>query len=144
MCGIAGIAVQNGRTRPEDRECVVRMTDLERHRGPDAEGIGVYDSAVLGHRRLSILDLSEAGMQPMTNETGSVWVICNGEIYNYPELRRELLREGHRFSSSSDTEVILHGYEQWGMRGLLPRLRGMFAFALYDARQAPTEEPFLF
>src|SRR5712691_9475639 len=144
MCGIAGIAVYTGLAGPEDRAGVVRMMELERHRGPDAEGITAHDAAVLGHRRLAILDLSDAGKQPMTNETGTVWVVFNGEIYNYPELRCELLLAGHHFASSSDTEVIVHGYEQWGMQGLLPRLRGMFAFALYDAGQVKTAAAFLF
>jgi asparagine synthase (glutamine-hydrolysing) len=120
------------------------MMDLVRHRGPDAEGIAVCASAVLGHRRLAILDLSEAARQPMTNETGSVTVVFNGEIYNCRELQRELRNAGHQFISSSDTEVIVHGYEQWGMKALLGRLRGMFAFALHDAEQVETGGAFFF
>jgi asparagine synthase (glutamine-hydrolysing) len=89
---------------------------------------------VLGHRRLSIIDLSPTGHQPMSNEDGTVWVTYNGEIYNYPELARELPQ--HRFQSHSDTEVLIHGYEEWGIAGLLERLRGMFAFAIYDSRSA--------
>src|ERR1700680_4307859 len=99
MCGIAGIAVQNGTAGPEDREGVVRMMELGPHRRPDAQGITAHDAAVLGHRRLAILDLSDAGKQPMTNETGTVWVVFNGEIYNYPELRCEILLAGPHLSS---------------------------------------------
>ena len=110
------------------------MTAAQVHRGPDAEGRYQGPRIVLDHRRLSILDLSEAGRQPMTNEDGSVHVVYNGEIYNYLELRDELLAAGHIFRSKSDTEVLAHGYEQWGIEGLLKRLRGMFAFAVYDSR----------
>jgi asparagine synthase (glutamine-hydrolysing) len=130
MCGIAGVFRQNGSASDADTDGVIRMTEAQRHRGPDGEGIFYDRFAVLGHRRLSILDLSEAGLQPMANEDGSIRVVCNGEIYNYPDLRREL--RSHRFRSNSDTEVIVHGYEEWGLKGLLQRLRGMFAFALYD------------
>jgi asparagine synthase (glutamine-hydrolysing) len=111
------------------------MGDAQRHRGPDAEGRYCGERVVLGHRRLSILDLSDAGRQPMSNEDGSVWVVFNGEIYNYAELREELLNSGHTFRSASDTEVLIHGYEQWGIERLLAKLRGMFAFGLYDTRR---------
>ena len=110
------------------------MTAAQLHRGPDAGGCWQSERAVLGHRRLSILDLSEAGRQPMSNEDGSVHIVYNGEIYNYVDLRRDLLAAGHVFRCNSDTEVLLHGYEQWGIEGLLRKLRGMFAFGLYDHR----------
>ncbi len=131
MCGISGLVRRNG-LGPDDVLAVERMTAAQVHRGPD--GVGFYRSrcTVLGHRRLKIIDISEAGRQPMSNEDGSVWVTYNGEIYNHPELRRELQLFGHRFRSLTDTEVILHGYEQWGIDGLLERLRGMFAFGLWD------------
>jgi asparagine synthase (glutamine-hydrolysing) len=111
------------------------MTAAQAHRGPDASGLHAATHAVLGHRRLSILDLSPAGHQPMSNEDGTIWVTYNGEIYNQRELRRELVRAGHDFGSTTDTEVLVHGYEQWGIEGLLARLRGMFAFGLYDPRR---------
>ena len=116
-----------------DTDAVQRMTAAQFNRGPD--GCGLYHDSVvaLGHRRLSIIDTSEAGKQPMSNETGTVWVTYNGEIYNYKEARGELASAGHVFASQSDTEVLVHGYEEWGIEGLLRRLRGMFAFAIYDA-----------
>jgi len=121
------------------------MLALQRKRGPDGEGVYCDGPVVLGHLRLSIIDLSEAGAQPMSNETGDVWVTFNGEIYNYRELR-DSLKSRHCFRSASDTEVLIHGYEEWGADGLLRRLRGMFAFAIYDARACAREgsEPFLF
>ena len=100
------------------------------HRGPDGEGSFTDDSVALGHRRLSIIDL-EGGKQPMYNEDGSMVIVFNGEIYNYQALREELIAAGHTFASHSDTEVLLHGYEQWG-KEMLGRLRGMFAFAIWD------------
>jgi asparagine synthase (glutamine-hydrolysing) len=133
MCGIAGMIQMTGSIGRDGIEAVERMNVAQRHRGPDDSGLFHDGFAVLGHRRLSIIDVSAAGRQPMENETGSVQVIYNGEIYNYRELRSQLCSAGHQFRSQSDTEVILHGYEQWGEDGLLPRLRGMFAFALYDA-----------
>jgi asparagine synthase (glutamine-hydrolysing) len=133
MCGIAGL-YRTSDVREEDRSAVKLMTAAEFHRGPDAEGFYQDNHVVLGHRRLSILDLSDNGRQPMCNEDGSIWVVFNGEIYNYLELRKELLASGHGFRSNSDTEVLLHGYEQWGIERLLSKLRGMFAFGLYDTR----------
>ncbi len=117
-----------------DIAAVERMCLAQTHRGPD--GCGLYHDArvALGHRRLSIIDLSLAGKQPMSNEDGSLWVTFNGEIYNHRELRSELASLGHHFSSNSDTEVLVHGLEQWGIDDLLLRLRGMFAFALYDTK----------
>jgi asparagine synthase (glutamine-hydrolysing) len=134
MCGIAGIFKPAGSITPEDVLTVTRMTELQTHRGPDDCGAWRDDCIALGHNRLSIIDLSPAGHQPMSNEDGSVQVIYNGEIYNYAELHAELKANGHRFRSNSDTEVLVHGYEQWGAEGLLSRLRGMYALALYDGR----------
>ena len=104
------------------------------HRGPDQDGFYCSDQVSLGHRRLSIIDLSENGRQPMFNEDGSVVVVFNGEIYNFAELREELEQKGHVFTSRSDTEVILHGYEEWGVQSI-DRLRGMFGYALYDLKR---------
>src|SRR4029453_8333189 len=101
-----------------------------RHRGPDAEGMHVAEGVGLGHRRLSIIDLA-TGDQPLGNEDGTVWTVFNGEIYNFADVRRDLESHGHRFRTSSDTEVLVHGYEQWGA-ALVERLRGMFAFAVWD------------
>ncbi|MEE8113001.1 MAG: hypothetical protein V3T23_01465, partial [Nitrososphaerales archaeon] len=105
--------------------------------GPDDEGqriLRLGDLSIgLGHKRLSIIDLSSAARQPMTNEDGSIWLVFNGEIYNFKELRRELEQKGHRFKSNSDSEVIVHLYEEKGTR-CLERLKGMFAFALWDGR----------
>jgi asparagine synthase (glutamine-hydrolysing) len=118
---------------PDDLPAVERMTAAQIHRGPAARGVHSHRRAVLGHRRLSIIDLSASANQPMCNEDGSVWITFNGEIYNFPELRSQLIARGHRFRSQSDTEVILHGYEEWGIEQLLEKLRGMFAFGLYDS-----------
>ena len=129
MCGICGTA---GFT---DKSLLQQMTGIISHRGPDDAGIYVASDAQvgLGNRRLSIIDLSPAGHMPMSNEDGSIWITQNGEIYNFRELRQELEQCGHAFRSHSDTEVLIHGYEQWGL-DLLPRLNGMFAFALLDRR----------
>lgn len=136
MCGIAGWTSLT--TPPEAPPSAACLAMLERlaHRGPDGSSYWQDERTWLGHRRLSIIDLSSAGTQPMANETGEIRTVFNGEIYNYRELAAELKASGHYFSSSTDTEVLLHGYEQWGMDGLLHRLRGMFAFALYDQRAA--------
>jgi asparagine synthase (glutamine-hydrolysing) len=134
MCGIAGIVRLDGPILPQDEAMVSGMLAAQRHRGPDAHGCHRDGPVLLGHRRLAIIDLSPAGRQPMTNEDGTVWVAYNGEIYNYRELRLQLAAAGHVFHSCSDTEVILHGYEQWGVEEMLQRLRGMFAIALYDQR----------
>jgi asparagine synthase (glutamine-hydrolysing) len=129
MCGIAG-KFNFDRNRPIDRQRLTAMTSAIAHRGPDADGFHVGDGIGLGHRRLSIIDLS-TGDQPLTNEDRTIWVIFNGEIYNFAEVRAELEAHGHRFRTHSDTEVIVHGYEQWGDRAV-DRFRGMFAFALWD------------
>lgn len=124
MCGICGFTYR-------DETLIKRMTDSLRHRGPDDDGVYVGDNISLGHRRLSILDLSEAGHQPMSNEDKTLRVVHNGEIYNFKEIRKELEQKGYKFKSNSDTEVILHAYAEWG-RECLERFRGMFAFALWD------------
>jgi len=129
MCGIAGFVDTDRNTRP-DLNLVHRMCEVIRHRGPDDEGIHVEPGAGLGMRRLSIIDLA-GGRQPIHNETETVWVVFNGEIYNYQELRDELEGYGHRFSTASDTETIVHAYEQWGEEAF-ERLRGMFGIALWD------------
>jgi len=129
MCGIAGF-VDSDRSARADVDLVHRMCEVIRHRGPDDEGIRVEPGVGLGMRRLSIIDLA-GGHQPIHNETESVWVVFNGEIYNYQELRDELEGHGHRFYTSSDTETIVHAYEQWG-EDAFARLRGMFGIALWD------------
>jgi len=131
MCGIAGFLTRPGE-RP-DRDLAVRMCDRLAHRGPDAAGYYFEGPAALGHRRLSIIDLS-GGDQPLGNEDGSLQVVFNGEIYNYQELRQELEDKGHRFSTRSDTETLVHLYEEEGER-MPERLNGMFAFAIWDARR---------
>jgi asparagine synthase (glutamine-hydrolysing) len=110
------------------------MAETMAHRGPDQDGFYLSDEWSLGHRRLSIIDLSEQGRQPMTNEDGSLWVVFNGEIFNFAEIRAELEAKGHQFRSHSDTEVILHGYEEYG-EDIVHRFRGMFAFGLWDQRR---------
>jgi asparagine synthase (glutamine-hydrolysing) len=134
MCGIAGIIRLLGPTTAEDVSAVQRMTAAQAHRGPNDSGFYHDSRVVFGHRRLSIIDVTAAGHQPLSNEDETVWVVYNGEIYNYRELQAELKMRGHSLRSNSDTEVLVHGYEEWGVDGLLSRLRGMFAFALYDVR----------
>jgi asparagine synthase (glutamine-hydrolysing) len=129
MCGIAGVAAEVA--LPKHVDIVTRMCDSLRHRGPDDRGLYTGRSCVLGHTRLSIIDVS-GGHQPLSNEDGTIWVVFNGEIYNYVELRQELMLRGHEFAASTDTEVIVHLYEDLGIK-LVERLNGMFAFALYDA-----------
>lgn len=134
MCGIAGKLFLDGQQTVEP-DLIQKMMDVVAHRGPDGQGQYVDGPVGLGHRRLSIIDLSPAGKQPMSNEDGSVWVTYNGEIYNFHELSEELVARGHVFRSKSDTEVLVHGFEEWGMEGLLSRIRGMFAFAIWDERK---------
>ena len=130
MCGIAGYLLRNGGAR----EDVVRsMCAQIRHRGPDDEGVLIDGGCGIGMRRLSIIDLS-TGHQPVSNEDESVWVVFNGEIYNYQELRADLIRRGHRFATNSDTETLVHLYEEKGAEGLAS-LRGMFAFCIWDSRK---------
>lgn len=131
MCGICGKIDFTGKA--VDGGLIRSMAAALAHRGPDDEGVYLDRNAGLGHRRLSIIDLSPAGHQPMTNEDGTIWIVLNGEIYNFPELRDELLRKGHVFRSHSDTEAVIHLYEEEGVE-CVRRLRGMFAFAIWDAR----------
>jgi asparagine synthase (glutamine-hydrolysing) len=130
MCGICGVA---GGEPAAGRELVHRMCSALVHRGPDDEGSVSLEGVTLGMRRLSIIDI-EGGHQPMSNEDSTVWVIQNGEIYNHLELREPLIAAGHTFNTQSDTEVLVHGYEQWG-EGVVERLNGMFAFAVLDRRR---------
>jgi asparagine synthase (glutamine-hydrolysing) len=132
MCGICGI-FEFERREPFPEEFIRRMNDTIMHRGPDDEGIYTDAGLGFGFRRLSIIDVA-GGHQPISNEDGSLWVMLNGEIYNYPELRRELDSRGHRFSTRSDTETIVHLYEEYGEK-CFERLRGMFAIALWDSRE---------
>ncbi len=125
MCGIVGLV-----TKKEKENTIKLMSDRIKHRGPDGDGYFIDGDVALGHRRLSIIDLS-SGDQPMFNEDGSVVTVFNGEIYNYQELKEELIALGHDFKTKSDTEVLVHGYEEWHT-DLPKHLRGMFAFAIYD------------
>lgn len=128
MCGIAGIISRSA----INREQLIKLTNSMIHRGPDEDGIFIKDNVGIGHRRLSIIDL-HTGKQPMSNGDATIWITYNGEIYNYIEIRDELIEEGYIFKSSSDTEVIIHAYEKWG-RDCVKRFRGMFAFAIVDYR----------
>ena len=132
MCGIAG-QFNYARREPVDAEIIRRMTDAVVHRGPDDEGYLISGSVGLGFRRLSIIDLA-GGHQPMADVEKSVWVVFNGEIYNFKELRSSLEERGHQFQTRSDTEVIVHGYKEWGT-GVFDRLNGMFGLAIWDVRR---------
>jgi asparagine synthase (glutamine-hydrolysing) len=132
MCGIAGIVGES--ERGAARAAVERMVRALERRGPDGEGVEAWDVAVLGHRRLAIFDLSEAGRQPMSSGDGQVSVVFNGAVYNWRPLRAELESRGIKFRSQTDTEVLVEGYRVWGIDALVRRLRGMFAFGLWDAR----------
>lgn len=131
MCGICGQIALND-TGGIDASLVKRMMNTMHHRGPDDEGIYVGKEAILGHKRLSIIDLSK-GKQPISNEDNTVWVVFNGEIYNFKELRTQLASRGHIFKTETDTEVIVHLYEEYG-EDCISKLRGMFAFAIWDER----------
>ena len=131
MCGIAGIVRWDGE-KPQEQEFLKLVRSMS-HRGPDGEGMIIRDGVALGHRRLAIIDL-ETGMQPLSNEDETIWITYNGEIYNYRELRSILERKGHRFRTKSDTEVIVHAYEEWDEQ-CVERFRGMFAFGIGDFRQ---------
>jgi asparagine synthase (glutamine-hydrolysing) len=133
MCGICGIVALDGSLSPPLRSSIGAMTATLHHRGPDGEGLFADDVAALGHRRLAIID-REGGAQPMSNRDGSCWVVFNGEIYNHRALRRRLIGLGHTFRTNSDTEAILHAYEEFGA-DCVPMLEGMFAFAVYDVRR---------
>ena len=130
MCGIAGVVGKRSET--VDPADVHRMCQTIAHRGPDDEGIYAHGPVGLGMRRLSIIDVS-GGHQPIHNEDKSIWVVFNGEIYNFPELRHDLEARGHQFYTHTDTEVIVHLYEEMGA-DCIKKLRGMFAIALYDFR----------
>ncbi len=130
MCGIIGIYNKRG----IDRAQVEKATKIIEHRGPDNHGF-FYDNYIgLGHRRLSIIDLSEKGKQPMTNEQEDMWVVYNGEVYNFQEIREDLEQKGHKFKSNTDSEVVLHAYEQYGEH-CLHKFNGMFAFAIWDSKK---------
>lgn len=131
MCGIAGVLNHDG--SPVDRDALERASLSIAHRGPDDQGIYIAGPVGLAHRRLSIIDVSTAGRGPMANEDDTVWLTYNGEIYNFRELRRLLEARGHRFRSHTDSEVLVHGWEEWGDE-LVDRLNGIFAFAIWDAR----------
>jgi asparagine synthase (glutamine-hydrolysing) len=124
MCGISGFSWG-------DAGLIEKMNKSLGHRGPDDQGTYIDENISLGHRRLSIIDLSSAGKQPMSNEDGSIWIVFNGEIYNFGELRTDLEAKGHSFRSNSDTEAIIHAYEEWGC-SCVERFNGMWGFALYD------------
>lgn len=132
MCGICG-QYNFGDLEPVSHRDIGEMTRTLVHRGPDDEGYHIAGPLGFGFRRLSIIDL-DGGHQPMSDQDESVWVIFNGEIYNFPELRCELEGYGHVFRTNSDTEVIIHGYKQWGDE-VLNRLNGMFGLAIWDVRQ---------
>jgi asparagine synthase (glutamine-hydrolysing) len=132
MCGICGVFRPD--RGPIDISRVERMREALTYRGPDAYGLSHGPGYALGHRRLSIIDLSENGVQPMSNEDGSIEIVFNGEIYNFRELKCELQIQKHIFRSATDTEVLIHGYEEWGINKLLGMIRGMYAFAIFDHR----------
>ena len=137
MCGIAGFAdspLAVPLTAERTTTLVHQMCDVIRHRGPDDEGFRIEPGVALGMRRLSIIDVA-GGHQPIANEDGTVWIVFNGEVYNFRELRAELEAEGHRFSTSTDTEAIVHAYEQWGTDAIR-RLRGMFGLAIWILARA--------
>ena len=150
MCGICGIVALDDPLPSGLRFAIGPMTDALAHRGPDGDGFYTNTHVALGHRRLAIID-RDGGVQPMANETGTVWVVFNGEIYNHRELRRQLIAKGHRFASVCDTEVIVHAYEEYGT-DCVSRFEGMFAFAVYDitsrtlfaARDRMGKKPFFY
>ncbi len=134
MCGITGVYDFNARLQPSIKKVATRMTKLLAHRGSDDRGVHQVDKhCVLGHARLSILDLSKAGHQPMADGDKHVWITFNGEIYNFEEIRNELIAKGHNLTSQTDTEVILYAYKEWGI-DCIKRFNGMFAMALYDTQ----------
>ena len=132
MCGICG-KLNFDPDKPVEESLIRRMCAVIAHRGPDDEGVYIDKNVGLGNRRLAIIDLSPAGHQPMSNEDGTIWITLNGEIYNFPELRERLEKQGHSFFSNSDTETIVHLYEEHGT-DCVKHLRGMFAFAIWDSR----------
>jgi asparagine synthase (glutamine-hydrolysing) len=132
LCGIFGVWYPDG--KPVDKLAVLRSRDALINRGPDDAGSWIKGNVALAHRRLAIIDLSPNGRMPMTNELGDVWATFNGEIYNFQELRRELVAAGHKFRSETDSEVIVHAYEEWQGR-CFARFDGMFAIAIWDERR---------
>ena len=128
MCGFCGF-VDNRKTK-EKKQIIKKMADRIIHRGPDSDGYYCDNTVGLGFRRLAIIDL-KGGDQPLYNETKTKLVFFNGEIYNYQSIREDLIKKGHTFKTNSDTEVLVHGFEEYGTK-LFPKLRGMFAFILYD------------
>ena len=130
MCGFAGYAGM----KEYDASVIRKMTDKIRHRGPDSQDAFVEGGVGLGFVRLSIIDL-EGGSQPMFNEDKNLVLIFNGELYNYQGIREELIQAGHVFTTHTDSEILLHGYEEWGKEGLLKKLRGMFAFVIFDRKK---------
>ena len=133
MCGIVGILTAESGDGRFDRELIQRMSSSLAHRGPDAAGALVELPVLLGHRRLSIIDLSEAGCQPMEDASGRLVIAYNGEVYNYLELRDQLRDRGHRFQTRTDTEVVLAAYREWGERAV-ERFNGMWARAIRDSQ----------
>lgn len=131
MCGIVGIYNLKGNSI--DSSLLQRMTDVLVHRGPDDRGVYINKNVGLGHRRLSIIDVSSAGRQPMANEDGTLQVVFNGEIYNFQKIRKDLEKNGHKFKSKTDTEVILHSFEEWGHE-CVKKFDGMFAFAIFNEK----------
>ena len=127
MCGIVGFT----NNIDNSNDVLEKMMDRIRHRGPDAEGKYIDENIALGHRRLSIIDVSSSGDQPIFNEDSSLVIVFNGEIYNYKDIRQELVDAGHTFKTNTDTEVLIHGYEEFGEK-LLNKLRGMFSFVIWD------------
>ena len=127
MCGFVGFT-----NKINDASIVLgKMMDRIKHRGPDSDGKYVDEQIAMGFRRLSIIDLSDQGSQPIFNEDKSLVLTFNGEIYNYKDLREELVASGHKFYTQTDSEVLIHGYEQWG-ENMLDKLRGMFAFVIFN------------
>lgn len=133
MCGIAGIYYLNRERKVEESQ-LKKMTDIISHRGPDAEGRYIDGNVGLGHRRLSIIDLSPDGHQPMCNEDKSIWIVFNGEFFNYQDYTEEILRKGHTLNSKSDTEYILHLYEEYGF-DVVQKINGMFSFVIWDSNK---------
>src|SRR5947209_8645326 len=136
MCGICGIMGRDALANSESGALLDRMTDVLAHRGPSDRGTWRGDGIALGHRRLSVIDLSRNGRQPMANEDGTVWIVFNGEVYNFAELKasHRLVEKGHRFQSATDTEVLVHLYEELGP-DMVKELNGMFAYAIWDSRR---------
>ena len=132
MCGICGI-IHPHHDQPISAELLSAMCKTIHHRGPDDEGVYIHKNVGLGARRLSIIDVA-GGHQPLCNEDGTLWIAYNGEVYNFQELRQELQSRGHVFKTRTDTETVLHSYEEWG-EDFVQKLRGMFVAAIWDSRE---------